>query len=67
MAVVLKRAGDELVEAISLSVSFTAITTVGNLFFSKQQLMDRFQEIVSPCQSHSCCSGGNWMPIFGSR
>lgn len=66
MAVVLKKASVELVEAVSLPASFTANTTEGNLVFSKQQLIDKSQETVSPCQSPSCFSGG-WMPIFGSR
>lgn len=54
----------ELVGAVSLPAFLTAITRVANLFFSKQQLIDK--ETVFPCQSHSCCFGG-WMPIFGSR
>lgn len=66
MAVILKKASAELVGAVSLPASFTAITTAGNLVFSKQQLIDKFQEIVSLFQSNSCCSGG-WMTMFGSR
>lgn len=56
----------ELVGAVSLPAFLTAITRVANLFYSKKQLIDKFQETVSPCQPHSCCFGG-WMPIFGNR